>query len=199
VLWSNQINRKDILKIILPKTLVDPASIIHPLYFLAGPVQGGGDWQQHACNTLHYRLGDKFTVVVPNRWNQGHPLYQYKMVGDERHFCRQTLWERHYLREAAFFNGCILFWLPRESKDTPRNDGSPYARDTYGELGEWRGILIDHRTLPVVIGAEEGFPGLSVIKENFKSALREALPIYDTLDATTDAAIKKALGIPTEQ
>lgn len=64
--------------------------------------------------------------------------------------------------------------------------------DTRGELGEWRGRMIYDQTLRVVIGAKEGFRGLSQIQRNFNEALGYEFPIFKTLSETVDAAIKKA-------
>ncbi len=94
-------------------------------------------------------------------------------------------------------NGCIIFWLPEESRTNPRDDGSPYARDTYGELGEWRARCSTKQnwlvSAPrVVIGAEPGFPGLKQIKTNFE-AMIPGFPFYDSLEETINAAIKVAL------
>jgi hypothetical protein len=112
------------------------------------------------------------------------------MKGQEDYFSRQTLWERYYLEIVAKRkNGCIIFWLPCESKDNPRRDGSPYARDSYGELGEWRGRMINDPNLHVVIGAESGFPGLNQINANFSSALKKEFCIHTTLQDTVKAAV----------
>jgi len=109
-------------------------------------------------------------------------------------FQRQLEWERHYL-DWASKNGCIIFWLPCESKDEPRQGNEPYAMDTRGEIGEWRGRLMNNSiftTMNLVIGGEFGFPGLETIHRNFEQALREKFPIYPTLEETVKAAIIKA-------
>jgi hypothetical protein len=46
----------------------------------------------------------------------------------------------------------------------------------------------------VVIGGDEDFSGLDVIKRNFDHVTRSDFPIYNTMDETVDAAIRKATG-----
>ncbi len=117
----------------------------------------------------------------------------YKADGNDIHFDRQLPWERHYLGHAATRarKGCLIFWLPKESTENPRPDGY-YGRDTMGELGEWRGRLMAHPIQRVVIGGQKEFPGFDIICRNFKHALGEHFMIHQTLEATVEAAIKKA-------
>jgi hypothetical protein len=177
------------MKIILPKTLHDGESA--PLFFLLGPIKGGGGWQERCCIELDKRLRHPFYVAVPCRWTAEHPLYSHRIGGDENRFQRQTPWERYYLANAAR-SGCIIAWLPCEDKNNPRADGQPYARDTYGEIGEWRGRLMHGRSLRFVIGAEEKFPGLDVMSRNFEWALGDSFKIHSTLEETITAAISKS-------
>ncbi len=195
------------IKLVLPKVHIDTFG--EPAFFLAGPIQGGGDWQKEAIRMLHQRRPDAF-IFCPCRYKEGHELYgnsvarwmepspggHYRL---EPTYENQTLWERHGM-EATQEEGCIIFWLPAESVSDPRRDGSPYARDTYGELGEWRArIAFEHlqfaraSRIParVVIGAEPGFPGLKQIRANFKEMLPNFV-FQETLEATVDAAMKLA-------
>jgi hypothetical protein len=164
------------MKILLPKTLytIDPS--YGPLFFLAGPIRGGGDWQATAVEEIGKCLS-KFYAVLPCRYEDTHPLMQMRLSGDEGYFARQLTWERHYLSLAAVL-GCIIFWLPCEGREHPRIGGEPYAMDTRGELGEWRGALMHGPSLRVVVGAERNFPGLSQIERNFNLALEREFPIY---------------------
>jgi len=177
--------------LILPKTFCPILLNSFPFFFLAGPVLGGDDWQQECFLQLKNRL-DQFKVAIPIRYHGGHPLLKYVMKGDDKEFDRQLPWERRYL-EIAARSGCILFWLPRESLVNPRSDGKPYATETRGELGEWRGRLMYRRNLRIVVGGEEGFPGLKNIQRNFSYALDTDFPIYSTLGETIIAAIQKSL------
>lgn len=182
------------MRIILPKTLVDIPTRTkarpQPLFFLAGPIKGGGDWQATMCDTLEEFVPDCF-VVVPCRWKEDHRLFEKRAFGHENSFDRQLPWERYYLDLAAHF-GCIVFWLPCESRTNPRDDGRPYADETRGELGEWRGRMIEDKDLRVVIGAEPEFPGLDAIRRNFGLAIQTDFPIEESIGKTAFAATKKA-------
>jgi hypothetical protein len=178
------------MRVLLPKTFVPAEELTGPLFFLAGPIRGGDDWQYQAVLKLKQHLPD-FCAVVPNRYEPDHPLQASAIRGVQDRFERQTSWERYYL-EAAGRKGCILFWLPCESKTRPRTDGSPYARDTYGELGEWRGRMMSDRSLRVVVGAEKTFAGLLVIQKNFEEALESPeYRIFSTLEETVAEAVVK--------
>jgi hypothetical protein len=177
------------MRIILPKDFTSVDFSYGPLFFLAGPVRGADDWRKDCVGKISNYTQD-FYAALPCRYGEGHPLLSFHRPTTKNHFGRQTLWERFYL-ESASKHGCIIFWLPCESKTNPRSDGNPYARDTYGELAEWRGQLMYNQRIRVVIGAERGFPGLSQIKCNFDAAIRINYPIYSTLEGTVDAAINK--------
>lgn len=181
---------------ILPKLNInvdypDPQSLI---FFLAGPVLGGGDWQYSMCRLLQERI-TSFYVAVPCRYPRGHPLRRHEArdgmacVGD---FERQLDWERHYLNLAAV-RGSIIFWLGCESATNPRADGNPYGRDTYGELGEWRGRLMHNRALNVVFGADPRFPGLDVIRRNFNQALGGYVHFCPSMEELADKVTAKVL------
>lgn len=179
------------MKVILPKQQVDTNTTSHPVFFLAGPIPGGDDWQYRMAKIIQRRCDDCFLATPSARYGEGHPLeaFHAELLGYE--FPRQLSWERHYLEQAAF-HGCIIFWLPCESKTSPRTDGLPYAMDTRGELGEWRGRLMEASFLKVVVGAEIGFPGLSQIQRNFNEALKIPFPIYGSMEETVDAALRMA-------
>lgn len=182
------------MQLILPKT--EPygyPAYASPLFFLAGPIGGGDDWHSRMMRIL-MEWNDDCIIVNPTRYTADHPFCQYRVNGREGTYQRQTDWERHYLRQAAdeWPRGCIIFWLPEESKTNPRTDGNPYAMDTRGELGEWRGHLMHNPGLRVVIGAEEGFPGLSIIKRNFELALGPDFKIHSTMEEVVEQAMKFA-------
>lgn len=177
------------MKIVLPMTLykIDPA--YGPFFFLAGPVRGGDYWQTKCCEEIKKHIPN-FYAALPCRYPENDPLLAFRVNGDENHFDRQLTWERHYLDIAAS-TGCLIFWLPRESKTNRRVDGYPYAMDTRGELGEWRGRLIYDPKIRIVIGADPCFPGINQIQRNFNFATKSEFPIYDTLEKTVAAAINK--------
>jgi hypothetical protein len=159
-----------------------------PLFFLAGPVLGGGDWHL-PMTTLLMTAFKELIVANPTWYREAHPLDCYRMDGQRDHFPNALAWERYYLDQAAIGwpAGCIIFWLAEESRQEPRKDGSPFAIDTRGELGEWRGQLIHAPHLRVVVGAEPGFPGLRVIKRNFEMAV-PGFRIYDTMQEVVERA-----------
>lgn len=180
------------IKVILPRTDYDINNSKDPIFFFAGPISGGGDWQKKCFYELKKHLS-AFVAVIPCKYNLTHEIFIYRVSGEEDNYSRQTLWERNYLEIIANKkNGCVIFWLPCESKDNPRNDGNPYARDTYGELGEWRGRMINNPNLHITIGAESGFLGLSQISANFNDALKKDFPIYTSISDTVLSAIRKA-------
>lgn len=184
------------MKLILPKTFVEKSVIGDlPLFFLAGPVRGGGDWQKECCVELTHKMPIDFFVVVPYRWEPEESWIFPLARGENNKFPRQTAWEHHYLTLASeksrIRQGCIIFWLPCESKAQPRDDGQPYARDTYGELGRWGRNAAIFPGSHIVVGAESEFPGLSVIRENFRLDLgSDTFPIFQSLKETVAQAVQ---------
>lgn len=170
------------MKLILPKTLplLTPYADL-PLFFLMGPIQGGGDWQLRMARLLEEAVGE-CVIVNPSRYKPTHPLYQFRLSGDENAFPRHTDWEHHFLRVAASTSssGCIVCWTPSESKTEPRDDGEAYARESRGEIAEWRTHLVYRPDFRFVMGAEREFPGLSQIRRNFELSLPD-FRIYDTM------------------
>ncbi len=177
------------------------------LYFLAGPIKGGGTWHKDAIELLHKK--DPFCYIVcPKPYDSRHrlrPTKQERSTDDERGFTEyalrfpsQTAWERYYLERASYY-GSVIFWLPQEDVNEPRKDGSPYARDTYGELGRWSlrsskphyfCFKENEDRVNLVIGAEKYFPGLSVIQKNLDGDHGSPFQIYTTLEDTISEAVK---------
>lgn len=179
------------MNVILPKSLCRIQKKQGPLFFLAGPVRGGGDWQTRCCEEIQKQL-PRFYAAIPCRYDVDHPMSPYFLSGKKNHFDRQLTWERHYLDLAAM-SGCLLFWLPCQSTTLPKIGDDPYAMDTRGELGEWRGRMMHDKHLRVVIGAEPTFPGLSQIQRNFDQALGKQFRIHETLEQTVAAAVLMAV------
>lgn len=178
------------MKIYIPKVPLSDKDGI-PTFFLMGPIRGGGEWQVNACTLLReFFQKEEFAVIVPNRWPENHILKKYFIPGQAEN-TSQTVWERKglYLAGRSAMRGCIITWLPVESKTDPRNDGSPYGRESYGEIGEWRGQMMYDDHIRFVLGAEKDFPGLEQISKNFDDALRTTFPIYPDLEMTVQAAI----------
>jgi hypothetical protein len=177
------------LKIILPKILARVESA--PVFYLIGPVLGGDDWQYRACLELQKQMNEEFFVAVPPRYGPNHPLYQLRAEGEE-HFSGQLPWERYYINQAGGHakRGAIIVWLPTESETAPRpREYGPYAQDTYGELGEFRGQMLSGKKLRIAVGADAKFPGLSTILRNFHYALDYELGVHHTIEDTVSHGI----------
>lgn len=196
------------VKLLLPKTLVKFDEKTDIVFFLAGPIKGAGDWQKDAIKILQKFINEiaikkNVYVVCPAYYPPTHELYSLSVKGiskkdyiDEQKEITnsRTSWERPHL-EIASRLGCIIFWLGKEDKDNPRKiEDGPYARDTYGELGEWRARMFYERKykkniIKIVIGAHPNFNGLAQIKNNFNRMLNEDFYISNNLKET----IKRAL------
>lgn len=191
------------MAVILPKAHV--TNWRGPLFFLAGPVRGGGDWQYRAYELLKDEYGDDFTAVIPMRYPLTHPIHKEALPADPDApvFGRQMAWERHYLARAGRRSlgsaGCLLFWLLGESLSDPHPGPEPFAMDTRRELGEWYTRLeYEADGIRLVVGAEQGIYGENFHGFNqFKRCLDESngspFPIYDTIVATVRAAIERAI------
>jgi hypothetical protein len=187
------------MKIILPKTFVEYDPSYGPIFFLAGPVRGGNDWQKDAVEELKKHL-DKFYVAIPYYYNNlgNFPLMNQREPGIEGKFIRQLNWERHYI-DLASKHGCLIFWLPEESITNPRlpHEGA-YATDTRGEIARASVELRYNPKNRVVLGAQEGFHSLSQIQRNFAldqgGEGDEKYNFYNTLQLTIENAVKKSLG-----
>ena len=175
------------MKILLPNTYIPENEIELPVIFLAGPIRGGDDWQYRFIKEIEKDF-KKGTIVNPVRYEGDHPLFSVKEKGEENHFESQTLWERYYL-DVASRRGCVTFFLPVESKINPRTTGLPYARDTYGELGEWRGRKMSNNNISLVVGGDSEFPGIDVIEKNFKYAFGD-FKIQKSLEDTVRETLK---------
>jgi hypothetical protein len=184
------------MEIILPKTFVEKESIVSPLFFLAGPVRGGRNWQEQCCLEIEKTISN-FSVVVPTRWQTQDKLFKYSVSGADNVFKRQTDWEYLYLsltlEMSKSHKGCIIFWLPERD---PKHLGE-YGRDTRGELGRWGSRAISEGG-HIVIGAEAAFPGVDVIQRNLELDLKmktgQEFPIYQTLRETARRAVDWVIG-----
>ena len=180
------------MKIIVPKTLVQIKPGYGPLFFLAGPIQGGDDWQRNCYEEIRKHLPHAY-VAIPYYDNSemSFPLMSQAIEGTDAdgRFEHQLDWERHYLALAAK-QGCIIFWLPEESKLKPRTSGA-YATDTRGEIGRWSVELKYNPQYRIVIGAEPKFPSLSEIHRNFIADQGFDFQFHSTLTETVAAALKK--------
>lgn len=185
-----------IMKVLTPKTIpsLDPPQ--NPVFFFAGPGPGGGDWQTGAVLYLNSLINDCF-VAIPHQYPDDHPLTQFAAKEVGRVFESQSHWERH-LFEIASKSGCIMFWLPEESKIEPRpRDHGPYGLNTLSNLGRWSARKAYDPAIKLVIGAEPGFPGLDAIHTNTNMDVGYDFRFHATLEETVRAAVMEARGIST--
>ncbi len=180
------------MKIITPKTFCEIDPNYGPLFFLAGPVRGGDDWQKTCCEEIAKSIPNFYAAIPYYRKTLDEfPLADLAEKGIEDKFARQLDWERYYLEKAAR-EGCIIFWLPEESKTNPRPaDGGAYATDTRGEIARWSVELKYNPQFRVVVGAEPGFPSVSQIERNFGFDQGCEVKFPTTLEETVKAAVEK--------
>ena len=171
-------------RLILPKIYLNHFEA--PLIFLVGPIKGAPFWQDKAIELIHSQNPEIYVVSPSNKVRPEYIMEQ--MTGDNARFLRQTLWERYYL-ELAAKKGSIVAFLPKEVEHLC---GHAYARDTRGELGEFRGIMRYDKKFPLVIGAEKGFDGFSVLKDNF-SVVCPGLKFFSSLEETCSEGVKLAI------
>lgn len=180
------------VKILIPKGYYELTPEDGPVFFLAGPVRGGDDWQKKVVEQLSSKL-EKCVVAIPYYFatDLHFPLQESATHGTEGKFDRQLQWERYYLEEAAK-KGCVIFWLPEESKINPRpQDAGPYATDTRGELGRWSVEQKYNPKYNVVVGAEENFISLSQIKRNWTADQGHDVVFPDNISDLVDMAVEK--------
>lgn len=187
------------MKIILPNKwfeLKDHVIGNLPVYFLAGPIRGGGDWQSRMCDVLARESPTDFVVACPRRLHQEktpHRLaehFVFDAVQDD--FPRQLAWEQYYLAMAGLhaLKGCIIFWLGVESADDPHPGPEPYAMDTRRETGKWQ-MKMQYEGASVIWGANEHYYGLSQIQRDFEYEHGRPTIFHPTIEDTAKAAIKQ--------
>lgn len=172
--------------LILPNNLV---RIEGPLIFLAGPIGGAPHWQDKAIEIISEGCG----IYIASPSTKLRKKYIENSLPLDRITQTQLEWERFYL-DYASTRGCVLFWLPTQIEPTPINPKTgfpkPYARDTRGELREF--AVNKYFKINSVIGAEENFDGLNVIKRNLLE-IDPKIEFHNTLEETCRQAIIKAI------
>lgn len=151
-----------------------------PVIFLAGPIQGAHSWQEEAIEIIH-SLDSNICIANPRRQN-------IEIKGDftTGMYNEQVDWETFHLRKAGE-NGCVMFWLAKESS---HDCSRAYAQTTRFELAEWKAR---HEFLKanLVIGIEDGFTGAKYIRRRFMQDCPE-VPICDSLEETCEQAVRLA-------
>lgn len=157
-----------------------------PVIFLAGPIRNAEHWHNTAIQYLLDKNVDAF-VASPRR-TADESLRPYIEIDDASYevFPRQRAWEQYYLNQAAD-NGCILFYLPKETseKDAPEK---VYAHITMMELGEW---IARHKVNPkinLIVASDGDFPEWSTIR--FELETEGVHSIYSSLEDGLNAAIR---------
>lgn len=156
----------------LPPDYIPETASKTPVIFLAGPIQGTGDWQSDARKIIYTKRPE---VIVAS------PRKTY--VPGELEYGKQVDWETYHLRRAAE-NGAILFWLAREAEHIPSR---AYAQTSRFELAEWK-IHHEQKGASIVVGIEEGFSGAKYIRRRFSQDCPD-VPLLETLPETCERAI----------
>lgn len=179
------------MPIYLPKQIVPlTPTIDSPLFFIAGPIRGGGDWQAQMVGYILSQVRSAY-IACPSRWDSGHWLARHFHQPFSQANNRQLVFERHYLKQAGMepgVPGCVIFWLGRESTVRPHPGPEPYAMDTRREIGKFTAFaeMMDVR---MVVGGDRDFYGLDVILYELSEAFGKPFPFYETMDSLAEQAI----------
>lgn len=198
------------MEIVIPKRYPTMDPQMFPI-FLAGPVLGGGNWQYDLIIALHEevrrrngagedlfrKIFPKLRLVVPCRWeekqwdatNRGLSDYFVKTYTlpekDSKDIKQtQTYWEAMFLSRILKEKwGLIVFGLFPEDKNKPRNDGHPYAQDTYGEVGRYLTMAAyEEAEEHVIVCGHPTFLGWDVQRKNIAIFNSEKLNVVDPGD-----------------
>lgn len=167
---NKQVNKESVDKERMENRIYTPVAYIPetvcemPVIFLAGPIQGAGDWQAEAAKIIHARRPE---VIIASPRGSHVPG-----AGDHG---KHIDWGTHHLRRAAQ-NGAILFWLPCEKAHVPSH---VYAQTSRFELAEWK-VRHERDGARIVIGIEQGFSGERYIRRRFAQDCPN-VPILETL------------------
>lgn len=153
------------------KLLLQPKHVIpeeykdRKVFFLAGPIRGGGGWQMQAAEIL-WKKFPGCIVADPSRWDvalKNASSEEERLVilehikngigvKDGQKYEVQAAWESDHMTMAAE-KGTLLFWMERESKESPRSkDEGVYAQDTRPEFGIWIERVHNNSSLNVKFG-----------------------------------------------
>ena len=165
--------------------------ITGPLIFLAGPIQGAPLWQEEAISMIR-TYSDTVHIASPCRRTLKRLTKPAASLAAQltetfagRKYTKQVDWETCYLNRAAE-NGCILFWL---AKETNHICTRAYAQTSRFELGEWKERYRQNPKINLVIGIEHGFSGERYIRHRLDQDLPHLL-IFDNLWKICQAAVE---------
>lgn len=179
--------------LILPKTLPNLEPYTHlPLFFLMGPILGGGDWHCRMTDLLISHVGE-CVIVNPSRYGRDHRHYKYRLDGPHQ-FERQLGWEQCFLQNAAYDwgRGCIIAWFACESREHPRRDGKSYVTSARRQVDECCTRLKTRPDTRIVAGGEAAFPGLDDFERRFAEAAGMDFTIHRTMEDVARHAAKYA-------
>jgi hypothetical protein len=142
-------NMSTVKLLLEPKCKIPTEHMWRKIFFLAGPIRGGGEWQMRAANTIWNKYPGSI-VADPTRWDKlettsvGQKKVEVKFhrqyaIGEKSstHYFSQAPWEKEHMNRAAESGG-LFFWFERESIKDPRpKDEGVYAQDTRVETGIW--------------------------------------------------------------
>jgi hypothetical protein len=179
-------------RILVPKTAPDVTDVI----FLAGPVAGTGGWQNDAIRYILQKHPSVHIAFPDYSGSLADDLKPLVLTSQIYNFKYQLDWEHYYLERAENpeHEGCILFWLSGQKIDMPISNETDYvrtyARDTRPELGAWGfGNLRHNPSAHVVIGGENGFDGIDIVRRNF-AKYAPHVKFQNSLEDTCDDALK---------
>ncbi|MCU0667351.1 MAG: nucleoside 2-deoxyribosyltransferase domain-containing protein [Patescibacteria group bacterium] len=142
-----------------------------PLVFLAGPIQGGPNWQQEVI--LRIKSIDPTVNIASPRFIYPPETFDYY---------KQLDWETYYLKLASE-TGVIAFYLANQDPVNPGPATRPYAQTTRFELGEWVANHISSGgKIKIVIGIENGFSNARYIKYRITTQAPKITIIKDDID-----------------
>lgn len=165
-----------------------------PLFFLAGPIRGGGDWQAQAAQCILSKNVDAL-IACPSRWTEEHQLAKHFFEPFGQAGNRQLHWEQHYLKQAGLeprVPGCIIFWLGLESETDPHPGPEPYAMDTRREIGKFPAYT-EMKPTRLVVGGHQKFYGLDVILTELEEACDRPVKFHEQMGSLVEEAYKIAL------
>lgn len=182
------------MTIYIPKKIVTlTPTIDSPLFFLAGPIRGGGDWQAQMAESILDKEPSAL-IACPSRWTADHRLAKHFHQPFSQANNRQLVWERHYLRQAGLESdvpGCVIFWLGLEDENKPHPGPAPYAMDTRREIGKFTAFA-EMMNVRMVVGGDRDFHGLDVILFELSEAFGKPFPFYETMAEVANHAILTA-------
>lgn len=150
------------------------------IFFLAGPIAGGDNWQRDAADFLWNQYPGCIVADPSYKESNTQPKSTVTVCGhiDHTSFLQQAEWESYAMNLAAR-KGTLFFWLPRESTINPRpREHGVYAQDTRVEIGIWIERYKNNPNLSIQIGGDAWFDGLQFIYYYMKEGIHEMKLVF---------------------